>query len=155
MRLSDVFVCTPILDGGPALDKAALIDQLVTLLARQGHIPEADVPAISAAVLRRETLGTTGIGQGLAVPHANHGAVSRAVGALAVIRPPVAFDSLDREPVDVVALILAPPDRPGEDHRRRVRLGEALLRRLSDPVFCRWLRRAASPEEIAERLRAE
>src|SRR4051812_46292609 len=114
MSLADIIACTAIIDGGPALSKAELIDRLLKLFAQAGHVPHADVPGIHAAVLRRERLGSTGIGRGLAIPHARHHAVDRPLGILAVCRPPVEYESLDGEPVDIVALVLTPQDRPGQ-----------------------------------------
>src|SRR4051794_2756548 len=119
MPLADLFNTTAILQCGPTLGKADLVGRLLTLMAEAGHVPHADVPSIQAAVLRRERLGSTGIGRGLAVPHARHPAVDRPLGILGVCRPPVNFDSLNAESVDIVALILSPPDRPGRH------LGEA------------------------------
>lgn len=155
MPLADIFNITAILDGGPSVAKEELVRQLATLLADAGHIPEADVPANSAAVLRREHLGSTGIGRGLAVPPAKHAAVQRPLGVLAVCRPPVWFDALDGEPVDIVALLLAPPDRPGQHLGEASRWSEGLVRRLADEEFCRRLRQARSAEEIGEIVLAE
>jgi mannitol/fructose-specific phosphotransferase system IIA component (Ntr-type) len=154
MRLGDFFVSTMILDGGPALSKDELIGRLVTRLAETGHILEADVPDVLFAVRRREQLGSTGIGKGLAVPHAKHAAVQRPLGVLAVCRAPVWFDAIDGEPVDVVALLLAPPDRPGQHLGQASQGSEVLVRRLADEAFCRRLRQTESAEEIQEIVQA-
>lgn len=153
--LADIFTTTAVLDGAPSLDKAGLIGQLLTLLSQAGHVSHADVPAMREAILRREQLGSTGVGGGLAVPHLRHPPVARVLGVLAVCRPPVDFDALDGEPVDIVALVLSPQDRPG------LHLGEAsrragwLFRRLTDEAFCQRLRAAKSAEEVAAILQAE
>jgi mannitol/fructose-specific phosphotransferase system IIA component (Ntr-type) len=89
MPLADIFVHTAILEGGPGLGKADLVSSLLEWLAEAGHIPHAEVPTILDAVLRRERLGSTGIGRGIAVPHARHPAVARTLGILAVCRAPV------------------------------------------------------------------
>ena len=150
MRLADFFVCTAIIDGGPALARAELIGRLVTVLAQAGHVPRAEEPAILDAVLRRERLGSTGIGKGLAVPHARHHAVRRPLGVLAICRPPVEFDAIDGEPVDLVALCLFPPDRYGQSLGEASLWSEGPFRRLADEAFCRRLRRAGSAREIEE-----
>lgn len=155
MSLGNLFVVTAVLDGGPAVGKADLVARLATLLAEAGHVPHADVPGITAAVLRREGLGSTGIGRGVAGPHAKHAAVARPVGVLAVCHPPIWFDAIDAEPVDIVALVLTPPDRPGQHLGEASRGSERLIRRLADEAFCRLLRRAASAEEIEELVQAE
>src|SRR4051812_5380994 len=98
MCLADIFIRTAVLDGGPAASKEELVGQLLALLAATGHVPRAVVPAILAAVLRREQLGSTGIGKGLAIPHARHPSVTRPLGILAACRTPVDFGSLDGEP---------------------------------------------------------
>jgi mannitol/fructose-specific phosphotransferase system IIA component (Ntr-type) len=154
MSLSDLFVRTAILDGGPDLGKAKVVDRLATLLAGAGHVPQADVPAIIAAVLRRERLGSTGIGRGVAVPHARHAAVGRPTGVLAVCRWPVEFDAVDGEPADIVALILSPPDRPGIHLGEASRGSEALSRHLADDGFRGRLRQARSAEEVEDVVQA-
>jgi mannitol/fructose-specific phosphotransferase system IIA component (Ntr-type) len=154
MSLADLFVSTAILDGGPAIGKAEVVGRLLTLLAQAGHIPHDDVPALQNAVMRREQLGTTGIGRGVAVPHAKHAAVVRPLGILAVCRRPVWFDSLDGEPVDIVALILSPRDRPGIHLGEASRGSEVLSRNLADEGFCGRLRQARSAEEIEDVVQA-
>jgi mannitol/fructose-specific phosphotransferase system IIA component (Ntr-type) len=153
--LTDLFVCTAVLDGGPLLGKATLVQQLLTRLAKAGHFPDTQVPAVLAAVLRREQLGSTGIGCGVAVPHTRHAAVPRPLGVLAVCRQPVGFDALDGEPVDLVALCLFPPDRPGDHLGEVSRRSAGLSRHLADADFCRRLRQATSAEEIAELVEME
>jgi hypothetical protein len=80
--------------------------------------------------------------------------VPHPLGILAVCRPPVAFDSLDGESVDLVALILAPPDRPGQHLGDVSRWSDGLVRRLADADFSRRLRQAGSAAEIEELLQA-
>lgn len=155
MSLADIFVCTTILDGGLTLSKAELVGRLLILLAQTRHVPHADVPALQDAVLRRERIGSTGIGKGLAIPHAKHQDVQRPLGILAVCRPPVEFDALDGEPVDIIALILSPPDQPGQHLGEASRGSEGLVRRLADERFCGRLRRAESAEEIGGIVQAE
>jgi PTS system fructose-specific IIA component/PTS system nitrogen regulatory IIA component len=101
---------------------SAILDRLVEVKAlsrdhRQG---------VLAAILKREQLGSTGIGRGVAIPHAKFRGVNRSLGAIATFPEGVQFDSVDREPVRVICLIVSPVDRPG-DH---LRLLETLSRRL-------------------------
>ena len=154
MRFGDFFVRTAILDGGPALGKAELVGRLVTLLADAGQLPGELLSDVLAAVLRRERLGSTGIGRGLAIPHAKHPAVQRPLGVLATCRRPVEFDAIDGEPVDIIALCLFPPDRPGQHLGEVSRGSEGLVRRLADAGFCGRLRQAESAEEVEEIVQA-
>jgi mannitol/fructose-specific phosphotransferase system IIA component (Ntr-type) len=153
MPLIDLFPCTAVLEG-PALAKAELITRLLTLLAQAGHIEQADVLGIQLAILLRERLGSTGIGRGVAIPHLKDPAVTRPLGVLAVCRPPLWFDAIDGDPVDIVALCLCPIDQPGQKVGMLSLWGEALFRRLADEEFCRQLRQVRSAEEIEDLLSA-
>jgi mannitol/fructose-specific phosphotransferase system IIA component (Ntr-type) len=154
MRLSDFFVCTVALgaEGLPPLGQEVLLGALLARPAATGHLPPDAVRPVLDAVLRREQLGSTGIGRGLAIPHPRHPAVARPLGVLAVCRPPVPFNSLDGEPVDLVALCLAPPDDPGLHLGQTWRGSEGLFRALRDEAWGRRLRRARSAEEVAARV---
>ncbi|MFO0877447.1 MAG: PTS sugar transporter subunit IIA [Gemmataceae bacterium] len=146
MSLSDLLCCAVLLDGGPSSTKGDLVEELLTHLAEAGHVTHADIPALRDAVLRREQLGSTGIGRGLAIPHARYASLSRALGILAVCRQPVEFDSLDGEPVDLIVLVLAPPAEPGRHLGAVARDGERLLRCLADVAFCQRLRQVKLAE---------
>jgi PTS system fructose-specific IIA component/PTS system nitrogen regulatory IIA component len=88
--------------------KREAIEVLVRRLAEAGAIPPDQQSAIAAAVLDREELGTTGIGRGVAVPHAKHSAVERVVAALAYSPTGLDFNSIDGEPVHLICLLISP-----------------------------------------------
>lgn len=111
MRLSDILKSSAVRVGSESRDKRAVIRELVGLAASLGEISDAE--KVFQAVLDRENTKTTGIGHGLATPHAKTPAVKRLAMALAVTADPVDFDSLDGRPVRVVILLLAPPDQTG------------------------------------------
>ena len=98
--------------------------------------------------MKREDLGSTGIGRGVAVPHTKHPSVSRLVGTVAVSHSGVDFESLDGEPVQLFFLLVSPPDRPG-DHLRAL---ENISRQLRDETFCRQLKSAKGPIDIQHLL---
>lgn len=148
--VADLVVATAILDGGREAGRAAVVEALVGRLAEAGHVPAAAVNDIRDAVLRREALGSTGIGRGVAAPHARSPAVPRPLGVLAACREPVDFDALDGEPVDLVVLLLAPPDRGG---RGPGRPAGGLFRLLVDDGFCGRARRAAAADDLAALVR--
>ena len=75
--------------------KEAVVREMVGALHAAGHFRAADVDEIVKAVLRREDLGTTGIGRHIAIPHSRHAAVDRLIGTLALSRDGLPFDSLD------------------------------------------------------------
>lgn len=93
------------------------------------------------ALLRREDLGSTGVGDGVALPHARLDAVARPYGLLARLRDPLAFEAIDDRPVDLVFLLLLPAGRPGDG----LNLLAGVARRLRDPDLAAALRRARDP----------
>jgi mannitol/fructose-specific phosphotransferase system IIA component (Ntr-type) len=95
-----------------AKTKPDAIRMLTAKISDAGHLPPDRVDDVVAALLRREELGSTAIGRGVAVPHARHAAVSRVVGAVGYAAEGIDFDSLDRSPVTRVFLLLAPLDDP-------------------------------------------
>jgi PTS system fructose-specific IIA component/PTS system nitrogen regulatory IIA component len=113
-----------------------------------GGISEDQFESIVKAILKREELGSTGIGRGVAVPHTKHPSVDRLVGTVAISGDGVGFDSLDGEKVFLFFLLISPPDRPG-DHLRAL---ENISRQLRDDTFCRFLKQSKNSEEIKQLL---
>ena len=152
MRMSDFVVRDAILPDLTAATKEGVIQEMVGSLRAAGCFRDADVEDVIRAVLKRELLGSTGIGRGVAIPHTKHASVDKLVGTVALSKAGVAFDSLDGEPVHVFVLLISPQDRPG-DHLRAL---ENVSRCLRDDTFVRGLRNAKTREEIAALLdRAE
>jgi mannitol/fructose-specific phosphotransferase system IIA component (Ntr-type) len=104
--------------------------------------------SITRAIMKREELGSTGIGRGVAVPHTKHPSVSQLLGTVAVSQPGVDFDSLDGEKVQLFFLLISPPDRPGE-HLRAL---ENISRQLRNDSFCKFLKQAKSADDIWQLL---
>jgi mannitol/fructose-specific phosphotransferase system IIA component (Ntr-type) len=113
MRLADILKPAAIRVGLKAADKHSVIRDMVALAAGGGDGAVLNADQVCAAVLERESVKTTGIGQGLATPHAKTAAVKRVVMALATAQPAIDFSSLDGRPVSIVVLLLAPPDQTG------------------------------------------
>ena len=109
-----------------AHDKAGVITELVRLLERSGDIKEKDVPKLNEVLLNREALGSTGIGQGVAIPHGKADCVDRLVGAFGISRAGVNFDSLDGEPVSLFFLLVAPEDSAGPHLKALARISRLL-----------------------------
>jgi mannitol/fructose-specific phosphotransferase system IIA component (Ntr-type) len=131
-----------------AEDKPGVIRELAEALKEAGKISGNDVDSVVKAVMKREELGSTGIGRGVAVPHTKHPSVDRLVGTVGVSSGGVDFDSLDGEKVQLFFLLISPPDRPG-DHLRAL---ENISRQLRDETFCRFLKQAKSAEDIRQLL---
>ncbi|HEY7425465.1 MAG TPA: PTS sugar transporter subunit IIA [Gemmataceae bacterium] len=152
MRMSDFVVRDAIIPELPATNKEGVIRAMVEALRAAGQFRGADLEDIIRAILKREFLGSTGIGRGVAIPHTKHNSVERLIGTVALSNKGIAFDSLDGEPVHVFVLLISPQDRPG-DHLRAL---ENVSRSLRDDNFVRALRAATTREEIIALLdRAE
>jgi mannitol/fructose-specific phosphotransferase system IIA component (Ntr-type) len=144
MRMSDFVVRDAIVPHLAAGSKEAVIREMVESLRGAGQFRGADTEDVIRAILKRELLGSTGIGRGVAIPHTKHNGVERLVGTVAVTQTGVPFESLDGEPVYVFVLLISPQDRPG-DHLRAL---ENVSRCLRDDNFVRALRQAKTKEEI-------
>jgi mannitol/fructose-specific phosphotransferase system IIA component (Ntr-type) len=145
MRMSEFVVRDAIVPSLSATTKEAVIRGMVESLRDAGQFRGTDLEDIVRAILKRELLGSTGIGRGVAIPHTKHASVDRLIGTLAVAPSGVAFESLDGEPVYIFVLLISPQDRPG-DHLRAL---ENVSRCLRDDAFVRALRNARSREEIS------
>src|SRR5213080_3154061 len=99
MKFSDFINLASIKTDLAADDKSAVIRELVESLAASGAIAAADVAGIVTAIMKREELGSTGIGRGVAVPHTKHGSTDKLIAAVALAKEGVDFASLDGEPV--------------------------------------------------------
>jgi nitrogen PTS system EIIA component len=144
MRMSDFVVRDAIVPDLAAVNKEGVIREMVESLRAAGQFRGGDLDDVVKAILKRELLGSTGIGRGVAIPHTKHNTVERLIGTVAVSSKGVAFDSLDGEPVYVFVLLISPQDRPG-DHLRAL---ENVSRCLRDDGFVRSLRQAGSREAI-------
>ncbi len=144
MRMSDFVVREAIVPELSATAKEAVIREMVESLRAAGQFRSTDTEDIVRFIIRREALGSTGIGRGVAIPHTKHASADRLVGTIAISSRGVNFDSLDGEPVHVFVLLISPQDRPG-DHLRAL---ENVSRCLRDDNFVRALRQAPNREAI-------
>lgn len=121
MNLRDLITKDLVLPDMVARDKRAAINELVEFMCKRNGISDANTSKVEAAVLRRESRGTTGIGKGVAIPHAkNCVQVNEIMAALGVVREGIPFASLDGEPVRLVFLVVSPKGLEN-DHLRVMR----------------------------------
>ena len=131
-----------------ATTKEEAIREMVQAMLEASDVEADQSESIVKAILKREELGSTGIGRGVAVPHTKHPSVTHLVGTVAVSREGVDFAALDGEGVHLFFLLISPPDRPG-DHLRAL---ENISRQLRDDTFCRFLKQAKTSEDIQQLL---
>lgn len=144
MKFSDFVVSPSIQADISADDKPGVIRELVESLAKAGAVAAAEAAGIIAAIMKREELGSTGIGRGVAVPHTKHKSVDKLIGTVGISHHGVDFNSLDGEKVHLFFLLISPHDRP-VDHLRAL---ENISRQLRDETFCRFLKQSHAPSEI-------
>ena len=108
MDLADILSREQISPVLHATNRWEAIDELSSNLVATGKIQPADRDAVTAAVKKRETSMSTGIGFGIGIPHASTDLIYEVVGALGRSKTGVNFDSLDNQPVKLVMLFLVP-----------------------------------------------
>lgn len=132
----------------PITSKKRLLEQLGELLGRDGE--GIDAQAAFHCLVERERLGSTGIGEGVALPHGRVPGLSRAVGALVTLASAMDYDAIDSKPVILVFALLVPETATAEHLQLLARLA-TLFR---DPAVRRQLIEAQTPEELYSRLTA-
>jgi PTS system fructose-specific IIA component/PTS system nitrogen regulatory IIA component len=148
MKFAD-FVSREAIRGNLAAEnKEGVIREMTQALLDAGKIAPGEYESIVKAILKREELGSTGIGRGVAVPHTKHPSVERLIGAVAVSAVGVDFNSLDGEKVHLFFLLISPPDRPG-DHLRAL---ESVSRQLRHDTFCKFLKQAKNADDVLQLL---
>jgi len=132
-----------------ASDKEGVIRELVELLAKAGDIKNKE--ELIKALLTRESLGSTGIGQGIGIPHAKSSAVKSLVAAFGLSQKGVNFDSLDGEPAYIFFLLIAPEESAGPHLKALARIS----RMLKDKYFREMLRRSKDEKEVLKIVEEE
>lgn len=149
MKLVELLPLSAICVDLAAQSKKEALEELCALLAKAKKIPDA--PALVRTLLEREALGSTGIGQGVAIPHGKAPAIKEQAAALGISKRGVEFESLDGEPVHIIFLLVAPPDAAGNHLKALAKVS----RLLKDKFFRQALKDAKSAEEILTIIREE
>ncbi|MBI3999327.1 MAG: PTS sugar transporter subunit IIA [Candidatus Omnitrophica bacterium] len=149
MKISEVLDKRAIKIGLHATTKEDTLKELVGVLAQIEDI--GDPKGILKALVERENLGSTGIGQGIAIPHGKTDKVSRLVAVLGISKFGVDFDALDGEPVYIFVLLVAPKATAGP-HLKALAQISRLLR---DTYFCELIRKCKTEEEVFNLIKNE
>jgi len=135
MDLGDLLAKDAVIVGLKAADKKQVLQALADQAAHNLGVPSHD---IFNALLQRERLGSTGLGSGIAIPHIKMPGIAAMSCIFARLAKPVAFDSNDEQPVDLLFFLLA-PDHAGGDHLKALARISRLVR---DPATLDLLRTA-------------
>ena len=141
MELSDILLPEAVKVVSSVSSKKRLFHELGDIMADVHGLPDS---AAVAALLERESLGPTGVGKGVALPHARMGAVTNVTGCFLRLEKPVDYDAVDRKPVDLVFCLFA-PEAAGVEHLKALAL---VSRTLRDPSICAKLRANPDPATI-------
>jgi mannitol/fructose-specific phosphotransferase system IIA component (Ntr-type) len=149
MKLTDIVVHKAI---SPSLDvttRDETIAALIDLLVEAGEVSADDRAPFIKAVIKRENRGSTGFGNGVAVPHLKQASVTKVIAAIANVTEGVDFNALDGNPVYSIFLLISPEDQP-ELHLEAM---EAVFGSLSQDTFRRFLRQASTVKEVVTLLK--
>lgn len=128
--------------------KKRLFEEIGRILEKDSGLIGADV---FECLFQREKLGSTGLGQGVAIPHGRHASVKKAVGAFIRCKEPVAFDAADGKPVSLVFALLVPENATGE----HLEVLSKLAGKFSSKSVRETLIQAQSAEEVLSIFNAE
>ncbi len=129
-----------------AESKDEVINKMIALAAKSGKISNID--EAKKEILNREAIMSTGVGKGIALPHAKTNAVTDSVGSLAILDEPVDFDSLDDKPVNIVFLILGREANVGN----HLRLLSKISRMMNNDPFRSGLSKCKTTDEVLKML---
>ena len=149
MKILDFLSEDCILCGMDGKTKKEVITELVEVLAKKKLVKDVDKTV--EAIIKRENTGSTGIGQGVAIPHAKSENVSKIVASLGISRTGVEFNSLDGEPAYIIFLMLAPPESVSE-HLQAI---AKVSRLLKDKFFRQSLKDARRSREVIKMIKEE
>ncbi|HEX4160805.1 MAG TPA: PTS IIA-like nitrogen regulatory protein PtsN [Rhizomicrobium sp.] len=141
MEIIDLLAPEAVLPALRAAGKKQLLQELAHHAARLTQIPER---RIFETLIERERLGSTGMGQGIAIPHGRIAGLSKISGLFARLETPVAYEAVDDQPVDLVFLLLA-PESAGADHLKALARVSRLLR---NQTTCEKLRATTKSEVL-------
>lgn len=142
MQFADFLDYDAIRTALPGGSKRALLQQLANLAAQRCGL---EASAIFASLSEREKLGSTGLGQGVAIPHGKIAGLDRIYGLFARIADPVDYKAIDAHKVDLVFLLLSPPDA-GADHLKAL---AAISRVIRHSTTLEKMRGARSRDALA------
>jgi PTS system nitrogen regulatory IIA component len=151
MKISEFINPKALLADIKSTDKEGVIAELVDLLVSTDSIDKRNKKKVFEVLMAREALGSTAIGQGIAIPHGKHNCTKKLVGCLGVSKKGIDFDSLDGELAHIFFLLLAPIDSAGPHLKALAKIS----RMLKDKFVRDRIRSAVDEAEIRKILEQE
>ena len=141
MQISDLLSPEGVLPSLKVKDKKQLLQQLADKASQITRVPQS---RILETLIERERLGTTGVGQGIAIPHGRLTEIKKITGIFAKLETPIEYEAVDNQPVELVFMLLA-PEGAGADHLKALARVSRLLR---NQTACDKLRKTTSSEAL-------
>ncbi|MEX0876542.1 MAG: PTS sugar transporter subunit IIA [Phycisphaerales bacterium] len=148
MKLTEIIQPGSITARLSAADRDAAITTIIDQLIASGAAPAAIRDDLIERVLDRERKHSTGFGRGVAVPHVKHPQIEKMAAGIGISHEGIDFNSLDKQPVYTIFLLLSPQSRP-EEHLQAM---EIIFKNLSKDTFRRALRQADDAAQIHKLL---
>lgn len=124
------------------VSKKRVFEEIASIIA--GDFPTLDQYEIFTALINRENLGSTGLGEGIAIPHCRINNCPQAIGALITLSNPIEFDAIDDKPVDILCALIV-PDEDNDIHLQSLGL---IAQYLSNETLLNDIRKAKTPDEL-------
>lgn len=142
MQLSSILSPNRTLCGAPGSSKKRVLENIASFISEDS--PALNANQVFEHLISREKLGSTGLGNGIAIPHCRIKDCDHIIGSLIRLDEAVDFDAMDGVPVDLLFVLLVPEDVQGEHLEVLAKLAEMF----SDSAFCKQLRQAKTSEAL-------
>ena len=141
MKLDDLLRADRVFYVSSVSSKKKLLQSMAEYISGDVGTP---APVLLERLTAREQLGSTGVGHGVAIPHARLSRIEKVQGAFMVLGQPVEYDAIDGQPIDIVFLLVA-PEKDSTDHLKAMALVSRILRNKKN---CEVLRDTKSPSAL-------
>lgn len=142
MQLSTLLTPERTLCGATGRSKKRVLETIIQFICED--ISSLDEHELFEKIIERERLGSTGLGNGIAIPHCRINNCSRIIGCLVKLDEPIDFDAIDGKPVDLLFVLIV-PNEASDEHLEAL---STIAKLFNDETFCQTLRSAKSNEEL-------
>ncbi len=143
MQLEDILTPERCFCGIEGVSKKRILTTASELIAK--NTPAAlDSDAIFSALMAREQLGSTGLGNGIAIPHCRVSACNKITGSLITLSEPIDFDAIDGKPVDILFVLIVPT----VEHEEHIKVLAGLAELFNEEDFCYTLRHTHDSDDL-------